>query len=384
MDRDATVELRVKPILTVGAGNTETLIGVRSVALGQKHVVPATMTSVGGSAVNHACRLLAAGHEALPLVPLGDDRFGDTIKETVLAAAEKGGLTAKKVGTLTTWLDTITQPGESTAQTTILVEDGGRRTIFSEMSTVSVGFADVCRSALDMLGSTPLSAVIIGHIHADAVSGEATVGDQGGGITSTVIERFRGKAPIVANLGRSQYRLGSERWAKELRHVHLLQLAYAEAAEFTGSTPDAPEGLVAMARWFQEQGINAVITVDKFGAVGVSRGSEEAVVAWPLDLDDRIVDTTGAGDALAAGLAAALSAQGESRDFNLDRLKVCMEAAHPWAAYACTRMGGAQDCPSNQELRAFASEVTPFRPMEKLPLRDKSSLLWLLDRAFRG
>ena len=374
--------MSLRPILTVGAGNTESLVEVEAVNMGQKHVVPAVIMSVGGSAVNHACRLLASGYPALPLVPIGDDDTGATIKRLVSHAAARGGLSEGERGRLSRWMDSITQVGETSGHTTILVEGGGRRTIFSETGSVTRGFPDVCARALLSIEPAELAAVVIGHIHADAAPGEGLPYGQSGKITSGLIAQFRGQVPIVANLGRSQYRLGSERWEEELRDVRLLQLAYAEAAEFTSTSPERPVGLVAMARWFRERRINAVITVDRFGAVGVANGSEDAVVAWPHDLGDRMVDATGAGDALTAGLAAAVSGREASLGLDVDSLSRCMEAAQPWAAYACTRMGGATDCPSEQDLRRFAAEVTPFRPMEKLKLDDKNTFLWLLDRAF--
>ncbi|TPV96735.1 MAG: hypothetical protein B7733_03265, partial [Myxococcales bacterium FL481] len=296
-----------RSVLTVGAANVERVIVCGRLSPGDKHLVAPGVETAGGSALNHSCRLLAAGFSALPLVPLGDDVAGDTVRRVVFDAVrardECGG------GNLTSWFDRLARRGATTSVTTVVVEADGRRTVLTERGSASDSYPAVAADVLDELSPSEISGVLIGHIHSDRASAQ----NAGGRTTSRVIDRFVDDVPVVANLGRTQYRLGPERWLDELRRVDLFQLSLLEAREFCGI---ARPSVRVIARWFQERGINALITVDRFGALGVLRDCRDVVFAWPDDLGDAVRDTTGAGDAMAAALMAEMVATGvRGRDF---------------------------------------------------------------------
>jgi sugar/nucleoside kinase (ribokinase family) len=363
-----------RPILTVGAANAERLTEVEAIRLGEKHLTSPALLGGGGSAVNHACRLLAVGIPALPLFPLGDDEAGALVREALASAARTGALPEDEDARLRSWLDGLVQPGTTTGSSTVVVERGGRRTAFSEVGTASHGFEAVCRRCIEALDPESLEAVVVGHVHADAVLG--------GRITSGLLERFAGRTLVVANLGRSQYRLGSGRWLSELREVDVVQLSAEEAMEFAASASRPLSTLRAVAEWFQENGLTTVVTIDRFGAVGLFRGDSRVVLAWPYELGSAMRDGTGAGDAFAAGLAAFLARDAGGHATSIQQLRRAMEEARTWAAYACTRLGGASDCPTRQQLGAFTARTAAAYHVEVVSLSRADEYLRVLDGAF--
>jgi len=77
------------PVITVGSGAFENILLCDGVLqLGGKHIVQQE-ESLGGSGLNYTLRLLAAGKEVLPILPVGDDPLGQLIRESILVAAEK-------------------------------------------------------------------------------------------------------------------------------------------------------------------------------------------------------------------------------------------------------------------------------------------------------
>ena len=373
----------MKPaILTVGAANAERLIRAAHLSVGRKQVVPPALLTAGGSAVNHACRLLAAGYQALSLIPLGKDDIGQLVCRTIFDAAKTGNLSEPETAFLKKWLDAVAQPDRTTGYTTIIVEQDGRRSIFSETGSSSERFGETCAGMLSSIEPETVCAVIIGHVHADAEPRADIPYGRKGAITSSIIAHFVDNTPIVANIGRSQYRLGPSRWLEELAKVDIVQFAYDEAKEFASLEDRQSPNLAEIVEWFQSNGITAVLTFDRFGALGTVPNQDRVVLAWPYDLGAKMVDGTGAGDAMAAGLAAHMATHGPARHWTIENLRDAMHTGRSWAGYACTELGGAANCPSKSQLEEFAKEASTFREVEIIRRSDADSFLWLLDRAF--
>ena len=80
-------------VITIGGANTELILN-SDIRLDEKHVIPQNdrRDTVGGSSLNHTCRLLAMGQPVIPILPIAQDERGDRIVKAIKVAAEKGGI----------------------------------------------------------------------------------------------------------------------------------------------------------------------------------------------------------------------------------------------------------------------------------------------------
>ena len=172
-----------------------------------------------------------------------------------------------------------------------------------------------------------------------------------GGCTKAIIDTYQGKSLIYANLGNSQLQLGYEFWEHSFRHIDILQLNIAEAKQFFTRADEPSKALLDILDLLLKNRITAVITIERFGAIGIHKDNTNALVlAWPLIEINDIIDTTGAGDAFAAGMVSRLA--GNTKVGFQDFLEA-MERASFWSAYACTTLGGSGNCPGKRELEEF-------------------------------
>jgi len=135
------------------------------------------------------------------------------------------------------------------------------------------------------------------------------------------------------------------------------------------------------------RGVTTVISLDRLGAVCTYKNERKQIFALPFRLN-KIVDSTGAGDAFGACIARHLVDQ--VRRGNLDFTSVqsfetAVEEARFWAAYACGSLGGSSGCPDSSELEAFMRALKGELAEEEVSSdrRDSPSMLHLLDRAYR-
>jgi sugar/nucleoside kinase (ribokinase family) len=230
---------------------------------------------------------------------------------------------------------------------------------------------------------------MIGHVYADQ-PGVCTA--SGGSITQRVIRAFQDRAILFANFGESQYCLGASFWEEALRALTVFQLSVEEARQFfsecgrataEGGALRAPRSLADMVRWFQERGITAVLTLDRFGALATFGGLEGVLFAPAFELDN-FEDSTGAGDAFGAGLVHGLLRAGPQPSF--DAFRVAIKEARLWAAHACTTRGAASHCPSQAELEAFEADLRhKGQDPDQIDCRDLAAwdgILRILDKAY--
>ena len=169
------------------------------------------------------------------------------------------------------------------------------------------------------------------------------------------------------------------------------QLEIREAREFLCMDSEARKrrpkvkslnvkSLKEMLEWFSDK-CTIVITLGHMGAVARRKGSDSVVLAWPYDLRRAdIKDTTGAGDAFGAGfVSTALKKKGLKTDKDL---KEAAEVGRLWGAYACTTLGGANDCPGEVDLDKFAGHHSKFRESEVKTMEEAEPILKILDRVF--
>jgi sugar/nucleoside kinase (ribokinase family) len=167
--------------------------------------------------------------------------------------------------------------------------------------------------------------------------------------------------------------------------VDVFQLDIGEIRRFCldASLPDA--SLESVLAWFRER-CTVVVTLERFGAIGQLVGSDRPVAAWPFVLDE-LVDSTGAGDAMGAGIVTSMGLD----DFDepgidpltrLERFEAALEFGRVCGAYACTTPGGATACPSLEELAHFEAQMRVRRSSTSVDNHVTRHELFLIDRAF--
>jgi sugar/nucleoside kinase (ribokinase family) len=364
-------------VIAVGGANGERFLRLTSggFQLGRKYTAPSSETLPGGSGVNYTCRLLAAGADVLPILPIADDLTGRVIVEAIESAARTGAATADLRHAF------VDDPAAATPYSTILASPE-QRTVFNEFSPeMLTAFREhIVRKLADLPqddGKSP-AALVIGHIHADRAPDAGSPG-AAGQITESLIHYARQQGiPVFLNPGSAQYGLGVARWEALLPEVDCLQMDIHEMRAFVAEL--GITRLYDALAWFGER-CTTVITLERAGAVARLRGSDSAVISWPFSLSSReVVDPTGAGDACMAGLVAS------ALERPIDREEGLLEAVKTgmlWAARACTQIGGAAACPSREQLRMFGEEHPDLYHTELRRLDDEARpLLRLLDRIF--
>lgn len=366
------------PVIAIGSGAFENILLCEgALQLGRKHIVEQE-ESLGGSGLNYTLRLLAAGVEVLPILPVGNDPLGQLIRESIIAAAEKvpGQERLKKFLIPRQFF----VPNVRTPRSTILVNQL-QTTVFSEKFVEGKSFQHHLEKRFqdieEHLGITP-GAVMIGHIYSDKSNGYPHVP---GECTGYIIDRWQGKAPIFLNLGHSQIELGIGFWEEAFRRATVIQMNIWEYKNLMKEEEHLPS-LRKIIDWFTNRRINGVISMGRFGALGTyGDGKDGLVYGQPLLPPEMVMDTTGAGDAFAAGLAAALTGK---KEFTFPDFHNAMAEAGVWASFACTTYGGSGSCPDRQALETFLREIggdyrTPVRIIKKEsagPMLDMMDLLY--------
>jgi sugar/nucleoside kinase (ribokinase family) len=135
--------------------------------------------------------------------------------------------------------------------------------------------------------------------------------------------------------------------------------------------------------FLREQSITAIITLDKFGAVGnFKTGADGVMVVWPMIEDEsKVADPTGTGDAFAAGVASVLSQKAE---VSYPVFYEASRAGRLWAGYACTTVGGSAQSPSVSALADFEKTVTSKRAISVQPIGEAEPFIHLIDQANRA
>jgi sugar/nucleoside kinase (ribokinase family) len=384
-----------KIVVNIGGANGERVLRIMEPSrfrLGEKHMLPPPKKPIlaGGSAVNQACRLLSVGVQAYPIAPIVNDDVGKVILKTLQEHAPNNNIKNS--------LNSIYMPNNNfTTPFTTILTVGAQRTILTEIrddiieayrghydqQIKSFLKSDSCVSEKKRFPD----AVMISHIHADRLQkidesistkkrGEP---GQSGGITQSIIETFsKKKAIIYANFGSSQYKLGTSRWKNMLPYLDCFQLDIDEIRSFC-SDVEGLDTLENILNWFKNR-CTVIITMERMGAVARLKNSKNIVVAWPYNLrSEQIKDTTGAGDAFAAGVV----------DHMLDRqltddkgLCNAMINGNLWGAFACTTEGGANNCPSRSELENFKRENSLILEAEIKTMDEIKPNLLIFDRIF--
>lgn len=371
-------------ILTVGGGNAETVLDVSGdIVLGNKHIAE-VKDLIGGSSVNHSKRLLFAGYDVLPILAIGDDEIGRRIQKELLCAAKAHKASDKVTdyinqneGSCDFVDNNIRTPGAT------IVVQGKARTIFTQKLKYGEHFIRHVERRTKYISensTVPPTAVMVGHIQSD---GKKINPQNPGETTKFVIEKYHEQSLIYTNFGNSQINLGLDYWLDTIPNIDIFQLNLEEAKRFFSKDLDNKKSLHDIVEKLRDLDTTAIITLDRFGAIGIHRELKNSIIiAWPLLDVKNVVDPTGAGDAFAAGVVSYLC---ERPDFSTSDFQSAIGTGRVWAAYACTSIGGAGDCPSQKKLSKFQSEIDK-KGVKAIEVRFRDfagEVMTLLDIAFQ-
>jgi ribokinase len=224
----------------------------------------------GGSAANTAAWLAVAGVRPTLVGRVGDDEPG----RAAVAALHAGGVDARLA----------VEPGRPTGTCVVLVSGDGERTMFPDPG------------ANDRLATGDLPEDLLapgGHLH---VAGYALLRPGSRAAAQSAIARARAREMTVS-VDPSSAALLSRAFLELARGASLMLPNVAEAQALTGE-PDLEAAARRLATRFPE-------VIVKLGADGVLWTDGRDLLRVPAAPIATAIDSTGAGDAFAAGLIAA-------------------------------------------------------------------------------
>ena len=324
-------------ILVIGGANIEYILKSKSdIIQGSKNFVEIEEL-LGGSGVNYTLRLLSYGEVVFPILFVGDDSTGRQIYESISAlmqAENRDFLDEKK----------FFVPSLSTPRSTIIVE-GIHRTILSQDANQTNIFQHFVTKRIPE--SHHIGALIIGHIHNDRKEINPRIDTLS---TLYALDYYHDRDTLIyANFGASQLAYGFDFWKGHLHKVDILQLNVYEFKRFVAG--DGEDDFASLIQKIRKLKLSVIITLDKFGAIGLMKGEHENLyMARPINDIKDFVDSTGAGDAFCAGMVSRLKGL---KDFTSLDFQEAMERGRSWATYACKSYGGANHCPNHEEIEHF-------------------------------
>ncbi|MFA7419577.1 MAG: carbohydrate kinase family protein [Melioribacteraceae bacterium] len=353
---DNLVSFTDTSVCVMGGTNSEKILELlkEELILGTK--IPVTSScGIGGGGLNYTARLISVKRKVFPIIAVGDDKEGIEIRNNLLSLSQKFDLGAEVDKYIAN--DGFLCEGYKTPRSTIVNErKNQRRTILKEKTNEHV-LVDFFFQRLRSLDIHKFGALIIGHLPFFEGSAE---------FISEAFDKFSNKSVVFINFGHTQLAHGFSFWEPVLERADILQFNLTEAFQFFfPSVKYKPEIEVLIER-LKSIPATCVITLGKLGAIVSTRLSEQIIFIKPFP-ELNVKDYTGAGDAFGSGLVHGLC--GKTK-FSNENLKNSLLLARLFAAYACTTLGGASNCPSNRELKDFYALDKEFIPIEKLATID--------------
>jgi sugar/nucleoside kinase (ribokinase family) len=270
----------------------------------------------GGNAVNTGIALARMGVSVRVAAAIGNDRFGEFIRDRILAEGIDDA-------------DLVTIPGAKTSTSIVLIESSGERR-FLHLRGVNAFFS------AQHLDWTKVEGSRIFH-YASAFALPAIDGDH----LAPTLQRAR-ELGCLTSINICWDTRG--RWLKliepALAHTDYIFPNCDEGRELTGESEPA-----AIADRLRALGVKTVIV--KLGAAGCYVESPEGAFTSP-GFTVQPLDTTGAGDCFAAGFLASLC-RGQS-------LAQAAQYANAAGALATLGLGGADAAPTRNQIEDFMQQ----------------------------
>jgi len=266
----------------------------------------------GGSTANIAAGIARIGVGSRFVGKVGDDANGRALRESF-----------RKDGVDVRWL--MADTAGRTAQTVIAVDPSGSRVIYS------LGGTALLESAEELTGDILDCAAAL------------YVGEAFPEVARKAMQQARSVgAQVVYGPGPAASWIDMENLTELMRLADFVVVSRAELRAMTGR--DEPD---AGARLLLERGVPSVVaTLGEQGAACYSRRPEHvADMAWVPSFSVDVVDTTGAGDAFAAGFISSLVEGRPTAE--------CLRRGNACAAMAIGRVGAREALPTREELEVF-------------------------------
>jgi len=331
-------------IAIIGGANIEYIVKSKTdIVQGSKNFVDIEEL-FGGGGLNYTMRLMGVGVTVCPFLYVGNDNIGQSIQKALISLSSKKSPSYRHLVRDNFFVEDL-----NTIRSVIIVE-GQHRTILAQDQNNKNLFLPYLKNEIEL--AKEISSVIIGHIHNDRQDINKNHSDLS---TSFSIDYFSNMDKFIyCNFGSTQLAYGFLFWRDRLKLIDILQLNIDEVRSFF-KVDDRKLSLLEIIEALGELKISAIITLDKFGAIGFMKNRINTIfLARSIDLEDEFIDSTGAGDAFCAGMVSVLDGK---KEFKTSDFKEAMEIARSWAVYACKSYGGANNCPSLGTIDAFHHKV---------------------------
>lgn len=224
----------------------------------------------GGVGRNIAQNIALLGRECHLISVVGDDFYGDTLLEQ----AKIAGVHIDSFHKL---------HGESTSTYVSLLDESGEMLVaINDMRILEKLTPALLATSKDLIQHAGV-LVVDCNLTEDALT---WLFSHAGSVPIFVDTVSAFKAPKIRN------------W---LSHIHTLKPNRLEAEILSGMTITGPQDAPAVATWFHEQGVQRIAL--SMGPAGVYYSEIDGQSGWSSPLPVNIVNVTGAGDAMMAGLA---------------------------------------------------------------------------------
>jgi len=260
---------------------------------------------LGGMSAMAACTVARLGGSAEYWGPLGDDRFGDTIRAALHASGVR----------------VVVQPvvGATSAQSAVIVDAAGERLLVNHRGTALSCAADVL--PMDGLDAAAVLADVRWPAGAAAMLDHANARD-----IPTVLDAEVGEAEALTRL------------VPRARHVIFSEPGFAQWA---GTACDSAVGAQRLLGLCAAGSVVAAVTRGAAGVLYAHAGALHSMSAFPV----LAVDTVGAGDVFHGAYALALAERMAPEQ--------ALRFAAASAALKCTRTGGTAALPSRADVDAL-------------------------------
>ncbi|TNH08551.1 PfkB family carbohydrate kinase [Testudinibacter sp. TR-2022] len=223
----------------------------------------------GGVGRNIAQNIAMLGKESHLISVVGDDLYGETVLERT-----------KQAGA---YVDRCYQLHNETTSTYLsLLDDNG------EM-VVAINDMDILKNLTPALLSSRLTFIQ----HADAIVLDCNLTEK----TLAWIFSNSADIPIFVDSVSTFKAMKIKNW---LSHIHTLKPNRLEAEALSGIEIKTNDDVLNVATWFHQQGLKRLVL--SLGSRGVYFSEKDGMAGWAEPLKVNIVNVTGAGDAMMAGL----------------------------------------------------------------------------------
>lgn len=364
---------KIECVLVVGSAYTEHTLQLNGdMILGEKQ--GATINNFyGGSGINYILRLIENGVTTIPILNVGNDESGEAIRSEILECAQRAEFSSNLLELIESD-DFCCKYLETTPRSYIIIEKNKkRRTIINDKFGGSNLFQTHIREQIRKISEfsdLDINVVVIGHIP------EQETDKSKAPCTEYLIDKFKDKSIILANFGDSQIKLGSKFWEDKLQDIDIFQLNLHEIRKFF-SDQDRNMPLVDIIDWLREKSITTVITLERFGAIGTYKNEKGIFLVPPFKIDSYL-DSTGAGDAMGAGIVSKLY---HKKEFSSGDFLDSLSEARIWAAHACTILGGAYRCSDTSRFHNFEEKLKAkgLPSIERMGFDKARSILEIYD-----